>query len=578
MRAAPLVLLLVPALAGAQAGRVLLSVGEATLVRGAQEARLAGGAAVERGDTVRTGERSSVQIRMSDASIISLRSNTVFRIDEYQYSGDKGEGERSVFSLLKGGLRTVSGAIARPAAEARVRTAAAVETPSVEKKREPAREAKEGESKIAEALRAITGAVTRAADTRHVVRTPTSTVGIRGTHYTIVHCDNDCFEPRRTTVAAATLAQSDASGGLGDPAPNGTYGAVSDGRVGVANNVDDREFGAFEFFYVASLNSMVQALVGPRWFLYDRLEAQERNRGQSSPESTETMARSGLNAESRSSELAIPPAPPAFVVTEQRNASGDPLVISGPAANTAFLTAFTPASGFAAIGAFVDASALTNNFIDGVNFFTAFNAPAGSTIDAALGAYSGAASSILDQTNPNPLNAYWGIWFDGSATTANGTTTFGPGNNAFHYLVGPLTPPDVIAAKSGSFSFSNVGGTSPTHSDSTQLGSFSSSPWTVDFSARTVSSSGFGMVFSNQTWSLGGFTAPIQFSAGRGAYIDATSTGTCSGASCATSTPAQARTQGIFMGAGDHLGAAINARAGPASAQTVQIFSCAPRC
>ena len=48
------------------------------------------------------------------------------------------------------------------------------------------------------------------------------------------------------------------------------------------------------------------------------------------------------------------------------------------------------------------------------------------------------------------------------------------------------------------------------------------------------------------------------------------------GGSCASSTAAAANVKGAFMGpVGDHLGVAINAKAGSASAQTVQIFSCA---
>jgi hypothetical protein len=40
-------------------------------------------------------------------------------------------------------------------------------------------------------------------------------------------------------------------------------------------------------------------------------------------------------------------------------------------------------------------------------------------------------------------------------------------------------------------------------------------------------------------------------------------------------TQADANLKGVFMGtAGDHLGVSINAMAGPAKAQTVQLFSC----
>jgi hypothetical protein len=86
------------------------------------------------------------------------------------------------------------------------------------------------------------------------------------------------------------------------------------------------------------------------------------------------------------------------------------------------------------------------------------------------------------------------------------------------------------------------------------------------------------MSFQTQTWFFNQFSAKIQTSPGRGAFIDTTASGSCSGAMCATSTsiPASASVKGTFLGpVGDHLGVAINAKAGSASAQTVQIFSCA---
>jgi len=180
MRTALLLLLLLvaPGLALAQAGRFLLVSGEAALVRGAQEIAAAVGTPVHVGDTIRVGARSNVQIRMTDESIIALRSNSVFRVDEYIYS-EKAEESRSVFSLLKGGLRTVSGAIGRRPAEGLVRTASPADAkpdPSSAEKAEPAEESKLF-GLIKAPLRTVAGALT---PTRHAVRLPTATIGIRG--------------------------------------------------------------------------------------------------------------------------------------------------------------------------------------------------------------------------------------------------------------------------------------------------------------------------------------------------------------------------------------------------------------
>lgn len=109
MRTILLVLLLAPSLACAQAGRLLLAAGDVIIVRGAQEIRATAGTALQSGDTIRVGPRSNAQLRMSDESIIALRADTLFRIDEYAYAGPNDESSRGIFSLVKGGMRTVGG-------------------------------------------------------------------------------------------------------------------------------------------------------------------------------------------------------------------------------------------------------------------------------------------------------------------------------------------------------------------------------------------------------------------------------------------------------------------------------------
>ena len=106
-----LILLSAPGLASAQAGRFLLAVGDVAVARGQAEIRAATGMPVQSGDTIRVGPASNAQIRMTDESIVGLRPGTVFRIDAYEYSGQAEP--RSIFSLLKGGFRTVTGAIGR---------------------------------------------------------------------------------------------------------------------------------------------------------------------------------------------------------------------------------------------------------------------------------------------------------------------------------------------------------------------------------------------------------------------------------------------------------------------------------
>lgn len=71
---------------------------------------LAKGAQIETGDTIQTGD-GRAQLRFSDGGYISLSPGTTFRVDEYHYAGKSDGSEKGFFSLVKGGLRAITGAI-----------------------------------------------------------------------------------------------------------------------------------------------------------------------------------------------------------------------------------------------------------------------------------------------------------------------------------------------------------------------------------------------------------------------------------------------------------------------------------
>src|SRR2546426_5670244 len=504
-----LILLSAPGLALAQAGRFLLAVGEVAVARGQAEIRAATGTLVQSGDTIRVGPASNAQIRMTDESIVGLRPGTVFRIDAYEYSGQAEP--RSIFSLLKGGFRTVTGAIGRL------------------HKRE-----------------------------RYAVRTPTATIGIRGTHYTVVHCDNDCGGADRGSIA------------------NGTYGAVTDGRIEVVNQPGEHEFAANPFFYAASAGTAPQNLIAPPNFLYDRLEGQARSRGSQGNESSEPLARSGLNAESRPSEVPPPPQPSPFIITEQRTSSGQPAVLA--AASALGFTWTSAIGGANSVTAFVSNEMLTRTGSGTSQTLTAFNIP---------GTASGAATALgpINQfggfdPGDGSVNANWGVWASGSITDGVGTTSIPDGA---HYIFGNLTPPEVIAARTGTLSMIASGGTTPT----SNIGPFSSGTYptlSLDFNTRSVQVGGFIWSFgvSKFDFSPGGSGA-IFVVPGRGAGVNASlTTGTFSDAA-GSAAPATAAISGAFFGpAGNHLGVGIGVTStgvtggAPVSGQGVRIYTPVP--
>lgn len=95
------------------AGRVNFVVGEVSAISSDGSRRVLG-----RGDLVNSGERletgkGRLQIRFTDGSFISLQPNTVFGLDNYAFNKAKPNDGTLLFNFIRGGMRTVSGAIGK---------------------------------------------------------------------------------------------------------------------------------------------------------------------------------------------------------------------------------------------------------------------------------------------------------------------------------------------------------------------------------------------------------------------------------------------------------------------------------
>jgi len=72
---------------------------------------LAKGSEINSGESINTAAGARAQIRFTDGAYVSLQPNTQFRVDDYNYENKTDGKEKGFFSLLKGGLRTITGAI-----------------------------------------------------------------------------------------------------------------------------------------------------------------------------------------------------------------------------------------------------------------------------------------------------------------------------------------------------------------------------------------------------------------------------------------------------------------------------------
>lgn len=147
-----------PGIASAASGKVLFTLGRVEIQRHGALIPVARGMPVEAGDQVDLGPTGRTQIRMNDGALIALLPGSSFVIEEYELpQGTEpvqvgtptprpatGASGRALFSLLKGGFRTITGLIGK------------------------------GDQDV------------------YQLKTPVATIGIRGTDHSATYCDGNC--------------------------------------------------------------------------------------------------------------------------------------------------------------------------------------------------------------------------------------------------------------------------------------------------------------------------------------------------------------------------------------------------
>lgn len=94
------------------AGNVQFVHGNVQVVNSAGQSRaLLKGDAVHESDTVTTVIGATAQIKMRDGGYIVIRPDSRLKFDSFVFSGEQDGNERSFFSLLKGGIRAITGLI-----------------------------------------------------------------------------------------------------------------------------------------------------------------------------------------------------------------------------------------------------------------------------------------------------------------------------------------------------------------------------------------------------------------------------------------------------------------------------------
>lgn len=97
----------------APAARVDFAIGDVKVLGPNGQSRTAAkGAQIEQGETISTNN-GRAHLRFTDGAYVSLQPESEFRIDQYRYDGKQDGNEKGFFSLVKGGLRTITGLVGR---------------------------------------------------------------------------------------------------------------------------------------------------------------------------------------------------------------------------------------------------------------------------------------------------------------------------------------------------------------------------------------------------------------------------------------------------------------------------------
>lgn len=146
---------------------------------------------VAEGDTLSTEKDTYARVKFADGGEVVLRPGTQLKIESYAYNAAKPESDSIVMNMFKGGLRAVTGLIGKRSRE------------------------------------------------KVTFATETATIGIRGTHFGALLCQNDCGGVPTTS---------------GTPPANGLHVDVTNGSVTMTNAAGTIQLNPGQFGYAASSN------------------------------------------------------------------------------------------------------------------------------------------------------------------------------------------------------------------------------------------------------------------------------------------------------------------------------------
>ena len=179
---------------------------------------------VESGDTLMTERNTYALVKFIDNSEITLKPGTTFKVENFAYDAARPDGDQASFSLVKGGLRSVTGLLGKRNKE------------------------------------------------KFSMKTPSATIGIRGTTFIAEFSEPsaEAVAAREAYLMASTasldaaaapmrplmLAQGPAAPSSPTQRPAGLYVQVLDGMISVSNPAGAQLFKAGQFGFTPNMGSI----------------------------------------------------------------------------------------------------------------------------------------------------------------------------------------------------------------------------------------------------------------------------------------------------------------------------------
>ena len=463
-----------PAVIAAEAGTVTFATGSVTAEREPPTALSKGDAVLEE-DSIVTGDASRAQLLMRDGAKIAIRPNSRLVIEEYAYAATPapgapavttGRGNSSVMNLVKGGFRTITGAIG---------------------KEDPA---------------------------AYEVRTAVGVLGIRGTDYAAQLCRGDCDWAPGVAAGAAI--------------PDGLYLGVTDGRIMFSNEVLTTELGPGEFAFIPFDTRQPERLdTAPPVFIDDddlRFDAgSDAQKVRPDDGSADDDAPTGFDAklgtrrvpdssapQTESAEQGsstVPETPKQSIQGIDRDGSPVDLTPGGaPDPQNRSITYSTGPLG--AVDSIWSAS-LDNTpaqySLDGNNNLTGFAGLYPARTGPNIATFDIGSASNLDTGFDSMTVLRWGRWAGGVAgiTLSDGTDASQDlGSQSLHWLTSPEWAAPPAMPVTGVADYTLIGSTSPTDNRG-NTGVLGSATFTADFLNQSVSSF-LEILIGGSTWQASG--------------------------------------------------------------------------